>query len=290
LHLPPCCSFPIIISFLCGYPLGAKYSCELLEKGYITDYECQRLLNIACNPSPLFLIGSIGTVMLKNQPLGYILLISNYLSCFIMGMLTYRHQNSYDHNYIQKASINANNNFGSILKSSIDNSIKTTLSIGGYITTFSVIIDILNNSKFLNFIFSSFSVYSYSTVKSCFLGFIEVTKGCYLVCDLSLNMPIKIFILGLLTGFSGICILTQVYSFTYKHINLSIFKYVKLKIVQSFICAILCIGIYSFIPNNTSILTLSYNLNISNYNFYFCILGLLVFPILIFRIYKIIFN
>ena len=87
LRLPLQCTFALMISILCGYPLGAKYACQLYEKGDIDNKTCQRLINIATNTSPLFAIGAVGTSMLKSSYIGYLLLLVNYISCFIMGLL-----------------------------------------------------------------------------------------------------------------------------------------------------------------------------------------------------------
>lgn len=76
-----------MVSFLCGYPLGAKYAADLYENDIISFSTFERLVNIASNPGPLFIIGAVGTSMLKNKYLGYILLISCYLSCIAMGII-----------------------------------------------------------------------------------------------------------------------------------------------------------------------------------------------------------
>ena len=60
------CSFPIAASILCGYPLGAKYSVDLYKMGYVNEEEYSRLLNIASNAGPLFLIGSVGSALHHN--------------------------------------------------------------------------------------------------------------------------------------------------------------------------------------------------------------------------------
>ena len=82
------CSFALVASFLCGYPLGAKYSTDLYKKELIPHDEFVRLLNIASNIGPLFLLGAVGTSMLGNSTLGYLLLIPSYLSAIIMGIIT----------------------------------------------------------------------------------------------------------------------------------------------------------------------------------------------------------
>ncbi len=87
LRLPKECSVVILASLFCGYPLGSRYACELYERKVIDKPTFERLLNIATNGSPLFIIGSVGTAMLHSAFLGYILLISNALSCIVMGLI-----------------------------------------------------------------------------------------------------------------------------------------------------------------------------------------------------------
>nr|WP_236904221.1 hypothetical protein [Clostridium butyricum] len=87
------CSFPIAASILCGYPLGAKYCADLYTMGYIEKEEYIRLLNIASNVGPLFLIGSVASALLNNIALGYILLAGSYISCIIIGIITKKKEN-----------------------------------------------------------------------------------------------------------------------------------------------------------------------------------------------------
>ena len=46
------CSFPIITSFLSGYPLGAKYSEKIYSQNLIDFNQISRLINIATNIGP----------------------------------------------------------------------------------------------------------------------------------------------------------------------------------------------------------------------------------------------
>ena len=49
-------SFPLSASFLCGYPLGAKYCYDSYNLGYINKKEYERLLNIATNACHIFIL------------------------------------------------------------------------------------------------------------------------------------------------------------------------------------------------------------------------------------------
>ncbi|MBM6838487.1 sporulation integral membrane protein YlbJ, partial [Clostridium saudiense] len=142
-------SFPIAASIICGYPLGCKYCCDLYSLGYIDKNEFERLLNIASNASPMFLIGSIGATMFGNTKLGFILLIANYISPLIMGIITIPRgkiskESKEISSEIKKISI------GSALKTSIENSVNTTLQVGAFVIIFSVIISIIKNNAYIS--------------------------------------------------------------------------------------------------------------------------------------------
>lgn len=245
LRLPVNCSFVLVVSALCGYPLGAKYACDLYEKKLISHSQCQRLLNIASNASPLFIVGAVGTAMLNSPKVGYLLLMSNYISCAIMGLIL--PENNKTRNSLipgSSGNINAQLNFGSALKESIDNGMKTCLSIGGYITLFSVVIDIIKNNVVFNIVINGIpaNLISGEMVSGLLLGLIEITKGCYIISALDTSPLVRIFIIGFFLGFSGISIISQVYSFTYKYPELSLIRYIKRKIIQGFICGVVSVA------------------------------------------------
>lgn len=242
-------SFALIISFLCGYPLGAKYTCDLYEQKVIDLSTCKRLINIATNASPLFIVGSVGTAMLKNTKIAYILLAANYISCMIMGLLLPDKEahNTINHNYY---STNSQKNIGSAIKNIIDNSISTCLSVFGYVVIFSVITHFIMKSH----LFYSIVLY----ISNCLnvspeltagftLGLIEITNGCYFISLSGANIVLKSVLIGFLVSFSGISIIMQVYSFTYK-CRIPMKKYVIRKIYQGCICSALIFIMLFIIP------------------------------------------
>lgn len=242
MRLPKSCSFVLIISALCGYPLGAKYACNLYEEKNIDRNTCERLINIASNPSPLFIIGAVGTSMLGSRVLGYILLSSCYLSCFVMGILIPAKYNNTINIVRSETSVN-NYNFGNALKGSIDSAIKTSLTICGFVTIFSVINSILKSSIIINTAivkFSNIFGIPLDLLQGTFLGLIEMTNGCNEISAAAINLKLKIVIISFLLTFSGVSVIFQVYSFTYKH-NYSLKKYVLLKLLQGLVSA--CISI-----------------------------------------------
>jgi sporulation integral membrane protein YlbJ len=242
LKLPEQCSFVLIISTLCGYPLGAKYACELYERDVIQYSTCERLLNIASNPSPLFIIGAVGTSMLGKAAYGYILLVSAYLSCIAMGILL-PSKHIVQHTKIIKNNSKIDINFGNAMKESIEGAIKTCFSVCGYVTIFSVINNIIKSSIFINtalgFLSDKLDI-QLNVIQGTLLGVIEMTNGCNEISATQVNITVKLGILSFLLAFSGISVISQVYSFTSKD-KFPLKKYIRLKLVQGIICSIITI-------------------------------------------------
>lgn len=243
LNLPKECSLAIVISIFCGYPIGAKFCCRLYEEKLIDFYTLERLINIATNPSPIFVLGSIGSSMLSNNKMGYIILLGNYISCLVMSFLLKAKRRKDLISYKNIRVEDKNNNFGETMKESVIDSSKTTINIMGYIVLFSVVINLIGGSflfkALINFV-SSISNISYKIIYGLFLGTIEMTNGCYIISKSTTSNFVKLPILAFLVTFSGFSAITQVYSFTYKY-KLSLLKYFRRKLLQGVIAALITI-------------------------------------------------
>lgn len=265
LKLSKSSSFPIVASFLSGYPLGCKYCCDLYSLGYIDRNEFKRLLNIASNASPMFIIGSIGATMLGDIKLGFILLISNYLSPIIVGILTMN--NSKTSSSTKELPKNTTNiNFGSALKSSLDNGINTTLQVSAFVILFSIIISIIKNNTYISIVFyyiEDFLNLPRYSIYGLFLGSVEFTNGCKLITTLPLTLPFKLAIISFICSFSGLSVIAQISSFVYKY-DISMAKYSFMKFIQG----IISFSITFIISNIFSLQYTAYtsSATIDNYN------------------------
>lgn len=287
LRLPNSCSFVLIISVLCGYPLGAKYACDLYERNIIDLETCERLLNIASNSSPLFVLGSVGISMLNSSYIGYIMLLSNMLSCIAMGFLIPAKKICTKNVSIQNHTY-ANMNIGNVLKNSVENSVKTCLSIGGFVTIFSVVNNIFKSNYMFNELISKVShIFGISSkiVEAVTLGVIEMTNGCSLISASDAPLTWKIAIVSFIFTFSGLSIISQVYSFTYKF-NISIKKYTIRKVFQGLVCSVISVLLYNLYSYRLYEETfLSYYTNTGNLGVLFIFtLVILILPWLLFKI------
>lgn len=234
LNLSKNCSFPLIASFLCGYPLGAKYASDIYNLGYIEKNEYERLLNIASNAGPIFILGAISIAMLNNIRYGYILLIANYLSSFIIGFLIKSKSSKFTPNNNPKPIVNTYNSFGTNLKNSLESAINTTLNIFAFIILFSVVINIIKSIYFIKDAFlllENFFNISNGLIYNIFLGSIEFTNGCKLISLSDIPINLKLSTISFILCFSSLSVIAQVSSIISKN-KPNYIKYIKLKFLQ----------------------------------------------------------
>ncbi|HEX9025686.1 MAG TPA: sporulation integral membrane protein YlbJ [Clostridium sp.] len=277
------CSFPIVASILCGYPLGAKYCVDLYSMEYIEKNEYERLLNIASNVGPLFLIGSVAGTLLGNLALGYILLIGNYSSLIFIGFITKKKRTS-----IKVSSLSCPKyeiiNFGSSIKNAVQNGINTTLSIGGFIIIFSVLISLIKHNVYFYIMFEQLEIFfrlPVGTLYFLFLGSIEMTNGCSLISTLSLSLPLKLSMISFLCSFSGLAVIAQVSSFV-SDTKIHYSKYIFLKLIQGIFSFIITYIVLQVLP--TSIYTSNLGIN-SSASVYTRFYPILVFSLLTLLLY-----
>lgn len=297
LRLPKSCSVVLIISILCGYPLGAKYACDLYERNIIDFETCERLISIASNPSPIFVLGAIGTSMMNNPSLGALLLLSTYLSCIVMALIIPKKDFPYSlHKFRGSSPKEVGLTLGDVLKDSIDNAFKTAFSIGGFIIFFSVLTAIIKNNILFDIVFDKISLIFHldkSILESLFLGLLEMTNGCSLTSKLNISLVNKAIISGFLLGFSSLSIISQTYAIASKA-RISLTKYIKRKFVQGLICSLITFILYNVfysmnvfrISRATLSLKFINNSKFHSIHIFIVEIILLFSPILIFKIIK----
>ncbi|MGG7057536.1 sporulation integral membrane protein YlbJ [Clostridium tertium] len=257
-------SFPIAASFICGYPLGAKYSSDIYNLGYIHKDEYERLLNIASNAGPIFILGSVSVAMLNNIKYGYILLIANFLSSLLIGFIT---KKSYINYKVEtnKDLIFQESNFGTNLKNSIEGAINTTLNVSAFVIIFSVIISIIKSntsiSAALNFLENLINLPT-GIIYNVMLGSIEFTNGAKLISEINLSISLKLSIISFILCFSSLSVIAQVTSIVGKD-NPNLKKYISLKFLQGIIGFII-----TFIASNIILTTVPTFNTSPNYSYH----------------------
>ena len=268
------------ISMVSGYPVGSKFASELRLENKISRYEGQRLVSFCSTSGPLFIIGSVGTGMLKNPHIGYIMLLCHYLASLTVGLLF--------RNYGGEKRIKSNNSilkdinniiyddtksegFFVLFGKAVVNGVNTLLAIGGFVIMFSVFFEILQFFKVIDFVsyficifLSPFSI-TPDIISAFISGLFEMTIGCNNLSQLSnISYNLLVPLCSFLVAFSGLSILAQCSSFIGKtdiKINLYIFS----KFLHGLFSAIFT---YVFLLFNKSYLVPTFFIKNSSYTYY----------------------
>lgn len=210
------CSFVLINSLISGTPSGAKITTDLVTKEIITKEEGNKLLTFTHYSNPLFIIGFIGSIILNNQIVAYIILVSHIISGMLVGIIF-----NYKNKVINKKSINGYSKkpIGTVIKNSIDNSLNTMFLLLGIVTLFTILTSLIDNILNLN-----------SLNSLIVSGILEMTQGIKNVNNLNLSIYLKTVLITFFISFGGLSIHMQV---------LSIISEAKLKYKYYFLARII---------------------------------------------------
>lgn len=182
-----------LLSIVSGYPIGSKLISDAYKSNKITYTDLIKLNSYTSISGPLFIIGTVGVKMLKNQTYGYILYIGQIIGALINGLLyrnlKYPQNKSFISNKNNKPEIKKN-----ILSVAISNAITSILQIGGLICIFYIALNSING--FIN-------------LTPILNGLIELTNGCNAISILTNNELWKLLSCSILLSFGGLCIHAQ---------------------------------------------------------------------------------
>lgn len=178
-----------VIGIICGYPTGAKVVADMCKEKSIKKCEAERLLAFCNNSGPLFIIGAIGTTMLKNHSLGVALYIIHLLSAVFVGVLMGVFAKNEKASPVRDICAL---NIGTAFAKSIESAVKSILNVCGYVVFFSILC---------------------AMVKNVFLiSILEVTTGAKVLIAQGFSEKMTVILLSGIIGFGGICVLFQVQS------------------------------------------------------------------------------
>ncbi len=228
-------AFVQMMSFISGYPVGAKLIAELYKEGRISSEESTKISLFTSTSGPMFVIGSVGVGMFESKIAGVILLVCHYLSAIISGVIFRNLYSEKEQKTILKRQIYSSN----FLYDCAYGSTVSCLIIGTFITVFYVFCKIITDFKLLTpltFIFTLLFSDEKKALAFC-AGLIEFTNGCAPLSKTQgfLTLPLTAFIIS----FGGLSILIQSIAFLKEaKANLKIF--ILGKFIQAFISFLLC--------------------------------------------------
>lgn len=225
-------TFAVLTGFLCGYPMGAKTTSDLLNVNKISRSEASYLLSFCNNTSPAFILSYVVAQNMKERnlciPFFLILTFTPLMLSFIFRLFYRLPESSCSFPQVTPGSFS--NPSESISDSFLDrcilNAFESVTKVGGYMMMFSVLIQLLA-SVLPNTIFS---LLLYSSL--------EISTGIRLLASSALYTAEKIILCAALTSFGGWCCIAQTYSMI-SGSQLPILPYITEKLVTALVTSLL---------------------------------------------------
>lgn len=205
-------SYALFISLISGYPLGAKMVSDLKLKGLLNCTEAVRASVICSSSSPMFLIGSVGSIMFNDKRFGITLFLCHILAVFVNGFIFSFYKKS-EKPSSQNLSL-PNKQVDNILYESVYSSVISILIVGGLITIFYTLTRVLYQLNLFNSLINALNLITkdQNLSQGLIFGIFECTQG---LKELSksgvgfLSLPLTLFI----CGFGGLSVIAQSIAF-----------------------------------------------------------------------------
>ena len=86
-RLPAQAGAAMLMSFIGGYPVGARMIARLMEENKLSPSDGERMLTFCVNAGPSFVLTAAGAGMFHNKRIGLLLLLSHVLASVTVGMI-----------------------------------------------------------------------------------------------------------------------------------------------------------------------------------------------------------
>lgn len=238
LHLSVSSGFIIASSLFSGFPSSSKFIKDALDNKIIDIKDANHLLSFCHFSSPLFVIGTIGSLLLGDKSLGIVMFICHVLAAFLIGIIFRGSQKENDSFISFKSAFRRMRSkqksaphFATVLKNSIMSALDTLFLLLGIVTIFLILTNLFTKLIPIT-----------ENFKAIFSGILEMTQGIKNASLLSISLFIRSLLMISFISFGGLSIHTQVlsilagYSISYKRYFLSRILHVIFSSFLLFLC------------------------------------------------------
>ena len=220
-----------LLSALSGYPVGARTTLDLYERGAIPKGELFRVACLASTSGPMFLVGAVGAGMFESATIGWIIfcahLSGNYLVCFLLRFAAKKPNGT-------NAPLPALQNGGTNV---IADSVLSVLTVGGAIALFYAFSGILRDTLVLAGIENGY-------IAAIVTGAVEMTSGCKLLSEIGSGLSVALS--AFLVTFGGGCVIAQQLSFL-SRAGVKTLPFLGVKLLQGAFAALFAFGFHALL-------------------------------------------
>ncbi len=211
------CEFTVfLLSLIGGYPVGAKLIERLYLEKKVSKDKAETMLSYCVNSGPSFIVIAVGSEILNNIKIGYILLASHIIASLSLALFRKKSSKT---NFTSQKEIKKEYYFSESLISSTYEACNSIISICSFVILFSCLLGLL--SSFIN-------NFKY---KQLVLSVLEITNG---IAYSTKN----IYFISFLLGFAGFCVHFQVLS-SCKKIKINYIKFLFFRVVHGGISSLI---------------------------------------------------
>ena len=197
--------YAYFLSIVSGYPVGAKTVSDLKSGGVLSDTEAVRAAALCSTSCPVFLIGSVGSVMFSSPIFGAILFVVHLLSSLLVGIIfSFYKRNDKP---TESGSLAFDKKVDNLFYDGVYDSVISVLVVGGIITLFYLATQILITFNILSPIIKMLTPIFGDFSSGIVLGVFECTTGLKEIAGKSAALSLPVC--ALITGFGGISVIMQ---------------------------------------------------------------------------------
>lgn len=247
-RLPKACTATIFLSFIGGYPAGARGVSLLLEEGAVDREQAGRMLLFCVNPGIAFVVTFLGGTILGSFAAGWMLFFSVCIAGILLGFLTGLRAK------LPKEAPRAEagkSRQGALIRCATDAS-SSVVKMCACVVLFSGFTAILHGSGLFGLLTHALSLPQIFTPMECaslLSFFIEVTGGAGDAAALGVGPAF--FAFGL--AFGGLCIHLQVFSF-FRDAPVKKGKFLLFRFLHGLLAALVYLGLSRLFPRATATL------------------------------------
>lgn len=233
LGLSPEGGYAWLLGLFCGFPMGARLTGDMYRQHRISREEAGYLLTFANQSSPMFLSTYVVLHGLGDSTLTLPVFVIFYASAFLTSLVfRIRNRRFGLPPSKPKKEVPEQTSYGNLLDTSIMNGFEIITRLGGYIILFSILAGIVLQLPA-----------PLRTAAPFLSGLTEITTGIHTISGTTLPLQVKFTAIVCCTAFGGFSTVAQT-SCMLNGTGLSIFTYLKGKLVNAAVAGLLCLFVF----------------------------------------------
>lgn len=233
LGLSPEGGYAWLLGLFCGFPMGARLTGDMYRQHRISREEAGYLLTFANQSSPMFLSTYVVLHGLGDSTLTLPVFVIFYASAFLTSLVFRIRSRRFGLPPSKpKKEVPEQTSYGNLLDTSIMNGFEIITRLGGYIILFSILAGIVLQLPA-----------PLHTAAPFLSGLTEITTGIHTISGTTLPLQVKFTAIVCCTAFGGFSTVAQT-SCMLNGTGLSIFTYLKGKLVNAAVAGLLCLFVF----------------------------------------------